>query len=427
MAVELAACGRAEGSAAGQADRASVDPADPLSCKGCHAGHYQAWSLSMHAHAADDPLFVAMNARGQRETAGALGDFCVRCHAPLAVARGATTDGRNLAHLPGALRGVTCVVCHTAVGTDGASIDIADDGVMRGPIADPVTVPAHASIYSPAHDRERPEAATLCGFCHAVTNGHGLEVERTIDEWRTTSYARPASLRTCGRCHMPETTGAAADILGAPVRRLHGHSMPGVDLGAASPTQRDLVQQTIDPSLSSKLCVVPGLSGAQVSVTIENALVGHAWPSGATNDRRAWLEVVAYAAGGVVYSSGVVRPDEAVTASASPPLLLFREQLFDDRGVPALFMWNAVTARSSLLLPATADPLHATQTATVRVEAEVDRVTARVQLRAVNHDVADALVDSGDLSAAVASQLPTLTVGATVLEWTADRGAACLP
>ena len=39
----------------------------------------------MHAYAAEDPVFLAMNARGQRETKGALGDFCVKCHAPMAV------------------------------------------------------------------------------------------------------------------------------------------------------------------------------------------------------------------------------------------------------------------------------------------------------------------------------------------------------
>ena len=39
----------------------------------------------MHAYAAEDPVFLAMNQRGQRETNGELGDFCVQCHAPVAV------------------------------------------------------------------------------------------------------------------------------------------------------------------------------------------------------------------------------------------------------------------------------------------------------------------------------------------------------
>src|SRR5262245_62072974 len=73
---------------------------DPTSCQKCHADHYKDWSGSMHAYASDDPVFIAMNKRGQRETNGALGAFCVNCHAPMAVNEKATTDGLNLADVP---------------------------------------------------------------------------------------------------------------------------------------------------------------------------------------------------------------------------------------------------------------------------------------------------------------------------------------
>lgn len=69
---------------------------DPAICQNCHPQHYREWAGSMHAYAAEDPVFLAMNARGQRETQGALGSFCVQCHAPMAVRTGATTDGLNL-------------------------------------------------------------------------------------------------------------------------------------------------------------------------------------------------------------------------------------------------------------------------------------------------------------------------------------------
>jgi hypothetical protein len=428
------ACGRGGGDTPAPPDGApgseapsAPDRGDPLACKACHADHYQAWSLGMHAYAADDPIFLAMNARGQRETDGALGNFCVRCHAPLAVARGATTNGLNLGELPAMARGVTCIVCHTMAGAAGPPLDIADDDVMRGPLVNPVATPVHASVYSSLLDRQRPESATLCGTCHAVTNSHGLEVERTIDEWRTTSFAQPPTLRTCGRCHMPESIGVAANVAGAPPRPVHDHAMPGIDLGAASPAQRKRVQESLDPAISSKLCVIPGPDGVSVSVTIENTRVGHAWPSGATHNRRAWLEVVAYAGGAIAYESGVVGDDEAVTASASTPLVLLREQLYDDRGQSTLFLWSAQTAQSLLLAPASADPEHATQTATVQLGAGVDRVTARVRMRAIDHDVIDALIASGDLPPSAGATVATLSVAATVVEWTSDRGAACLP
>ena len=80
----------------------------PEACAECHRSHYDEWRGSMHAYASEDPVFIAMNQRGQRETNGALGDFCVRCHAPLAVALGETTDGLNLKELPSHLQGVNC-------------------------------------------------------------------------------------------------------------------------------------------------------------------------------------------------------------------------------------------------------------------------------------------------------------------------------
>ena len=103
-----AACGG--GSPTVSLDREAL--LDPEACRSCHPAAYQEWSGSMHAYAAEDPVFRAMNQRGQRETGGALGDFCVKCHAPMAVARrpdhrrpqprhGAAEDeGRHLLLLP---------------------------------------------------------------------------------------------------------------------------------------------------------------------------------------------------------------------------------------------------------------------------------------------------------------------------------------
>src|SRR5690606_34593771 len=125
---------------------------DPSTCEGCHPDHVREWASSMHAYASEDPVFVAMNRRGQRATGGELGPFCVRCHAPMAVALGATTDGLNLAELPRELRGVGCVACHQIEAVDqlhNGGLRWANDGVMRGG--------THAPIATPAHGSERSE------------------------------------------------------------------------------------------------------------------------------------------------------------------------------------------------------------------------------------------------------------------------------
>src|SRR5258708_18031752 len=92
---------------------------DPNTCKECHADHFTEWSGSMHAYSSTDPIFRAMNERGQKETSGALGDFCVNCHAPLAVREKATTDGTNLDTVPASLQGVTCYFCHQVTDVTG--------------------------------------------------------------------------------------------------------------------------------------------------------------------------------------------------------------------------------------------------------------------------------------------------------------------
>jgi cytochrome c554/c'-like protein len=427
IAIAGAACGSPTSERPSLGDDAPLAPDDPLVCKGCHNEHYQQWLLSRHAAAGTDPVFVAMNDRGQRETGGALGDFCVRCHAPLAVARGATSDGRNLSTLRAGLVGITCVVCHSGIVTGNGSFGLLEDGVMRGPIANPMVTAAHDAAYAADHDRDRPESASFCGSCHSVTNQHGIDVERTFEEWRATTYAEPGQLRTCGHCHMAQSVGVAANVALAPVRNVHDHSMPAVDFDPASAPERKLVQETLDPAISARLCVVPSAVGAETQVTLRNALVGHDWPSGATHNRRAWLELVAYSGSTIIDSTGLVAPDEAVTQSANLPLVFLREELYDERSNPTLFMWRARSVQSTLLAPATADPAGSIATATVSWGPGVDRVSVRVLLRALDHDVADALVSSGDLDPRFAADLPTLTVAATVIEWTSERGAACLP
>src|SRR5258708_3047854 len=114
---------------------------DPNECKKCHANHYNDWSGSMHAYASDDPVFLAMNARGQRETGGALGDFCVRCHAPLALHEGKTKDGTDLGSVDPKYKGINCFYCHAVDASNGVNdnpLHLADDIVMRGPFSDPV-------------------------------------------------------------------------------------------------------------------------------------------------------------------------------------------------------------------------------------------------------------------------------------------------
>jgi hypothetical protein len=414
---------------------------DPLTCAGCHQKQYNQWASSMHAYAADDPLFLAMNARGQREAN--IGDFCVQCHAPMAVRTGATVDGLNLGSLPRSLKGVTCYFCHSVEGVDGTHnnpLRLATDDVLRGPFPDPAPSSPHASAYSSLHDRDQLGSSDLCGTCHDIVNDRGTHLERTFAEWQGSVYSEPLIGTTCGQCHMDQSTALEPIATGvdAPLRRSHDHRFPAVDLPltplAGEAELRTAVQAFMDTSLQSALCVRGADGVAQIQVVLDNVAAGHRWPSGSAQDRRAWVEVTAYSGDTIVYQSGVVPEGTSVTDLDDPDLWLIRDCLFNERGEEAHMFWEAQEYESNLL-PAqvTFDPSdprfyqsHVFQSypRTGLLPTYPDRVTLRVYLQPFGLDVFDDLVRSGDLADGPAyrtdelrAALQPLSVGAE-LTWT---------
>jgi hypothetical protein len=433
---------------------------DPATCGNCHSYHLSDWQLSMHAYASDDPVFLAMNARGQRETNGQLGTFCVSCHAPMAVRDGKTQTGTDLASVDKKYHGVTCYFCHSVASVDGnsdAPLTLASDLAMRGQLTDAIANTSHASVYSELHDQTRFASASLCGSCHdIVTPPPGsAPIERTYFEWAHSAYASPKGL-TCGECHMKQGAvkqSIAPGVDGAPSRYAHDHHFAAVDFalgpGAGNAAaQKNLAQTELDSNaLSGALCVT-GAGG--IRVILDPLGLGHSWPSGASQDRRAWAEVIAYRGSTIVYSSGVVADGAAVTdlVATDPDLWLMRDQMFDAQCNPVDMFWQAAKT-SGNELPALStfdagDPasfqthhlkLFPKDGAPPQSGVVPDRVTLRVRLQPIGVDVLNSLVTSKDLDPAVAATMSTFDVsitgpgGAHQLEWTpeAASGDAGLP
>src|SRR6266542_1455570 len=373
---------------------------DPETCKECHQQHYQQWSGSMHAYASDDPLFVALNQRGQERAH--IGKFCVKCHAPMAVAMGLTEDGLNLAAVDKKFKGVTCYFCHNVddvLGTHDNPLHLAKDAAMRGQFGDAVSNKAHHSAYSNLHDGDRLESASLCGSCHDIVNDHGAELERTFSEWGGTVFSHPTSGTTCNQCHMYRSTKVepAAESPGVFARYLHDHSMPGVDLAITDwperDAQRQAVQQLINPELQTALCVRGFSDAADLQVVVDNIAGGHKWPSGASQDRRLWFEITAYAGGSPIYQSGAVPPGTEPTTLNDPDFWLIRDCIFDAQGTETHMFWDAASFESNQLPgQLTFDrsspdfyKSHVVQTfprigSNTKLSAFPDRVTLRVQL-----------------------------------------------
>lgn len=410
---------------------------DPNNCLPCHADQFREWSSSMHAYAAEDPVFIAMNKRMLRETNGESATFCVGCHAPMALRLGLTKDGSNLAELPTAVRGVTCYFCHAAddvQGTHNNPLHLAEDGQLRGGIHDPAKSMPHRGVYSKLHDREVPESSSLCGACHDVVTPHGAHIERTFDEWKNSLYAKPGQL-ACGKCHMEGRDGKAAQAADAPIRRVHDHSMAGVDIALTpffgADVQRATVQRLLDSTILTKLCVKQTPLGITVDVTLDNAFAGHAFPSGANQDRRVWVELFAYKAGATIFSTGQVEDRKAAAALVDPNLWLLRDKIFATDGHETHLFWQAARVEPAQLPPAvTNNPLDPTfihsVTRTFTLTAAPDRVAMRVRMRPLDFDLLDDLVASGDLDPQILDKVPTWNLASGSREWTIEGGYRCI-
>ncbi|WP_181233096.1 multiheme c-type cytochrome [Enhygromyxa salina] len=426
---------------------------DPETCAECHPVHHREWLGSMHAYAAEDPVFRAMNAKAQRETDGEIGDFCVRCHAPVAVELGLTQDGLNLDTLPREVQGVTCWFCHqveAVEGTHNNPLRLAMDAVMRGDVLDPLGPDVHDVGQSELFDRNRMASSAMCGSCHDIVTPDGAHIERTFAEWQATFYGdpdpddleRPAVYGlTCNDCHMNTSTGAIADYPGVRGdRSRHSHMFAGVDVAVSEFPDAELgpvlreeqlaeIAEQRKTSLCASLCVREEGAGAELTVWLHNEGAGHSWPSGAGADRRAWVELVARdGAEAVVYSSGVVTEDQPIAELDDADLWLLRDRVFDTSGAETHDFWKAASVESNLL-PApegfgSSSDAETWKLRSYALDSAPTRVNMRVRLRPIGLEVLAELVASGDLDPAVVERASTFDVAPTVLEWTAETAVA---
>jgi len=435
------ACGGGDGAA-----RSIAELQDPGTCQECHPKHFVQWSGSMHAYASEDPVFVAMNRRGQRETGGQLGTFCVKCHAPMAVELG-LTDGTNFdpAALPPIAKGITCYFCHNVASvaeTHNNGLVLANDQTMRGGLADPVRSPAHRSSYDPLMDSDSNNSE-LCGSCHDVVTPRGVALERTYQEWQTTFFSRPdpAHHLSCGACHMRSSTDVIADAPDLSVKShtngFHEHLWPGIDQALTTFPELEAQAAAVKRDLDSSIAIVGPSSltstiqpggicldpPGRLRVRIDSISVAHAWPSGAAQDRRAWLEIVAYNAMGVpVFSRGEVLPGTDPDGLQDVDVLGLWDRAVKDDGSPAHFFWDIARVDSKLLRPPTTlDKSSPDFDHSTTVEFDVGGVfTDIARISPLSYALLDDLISSGDLAGDVAGQMKTLDILGADSVWTIE-------
>jgi hypothetical protein len=426
---------------------------DPESCKSCHPVHYREWSSSMHAYSAKDPVFLAMNRRGQRETKGALGDFCVKCHAPMAVADGLTKDGLNIEKLPDFERGISCYFCHNVASIEADhnnQLTVAKDDLLRGPFRDPSPSSAHKAAYSEMFDDETRVSNALCGSCHDVRTPSGVHLERTFEEYNHGIFSKtpegdPLPFDSCASCHMrPKPGFAAVEAEGGKSRTLHEHLWPAIDVPITDFPNSAAMRSAVEDCELGKSVPFFTLEVTPPDIftfQIETG-AGHNQPSGAAQDRRMWLEFLAYDESGKLLSkvsSGNIADGEPEEYPAGDPkhdphLFMLRDRIFDARGKPVHMFWEAERSaahpegyESSALPVATTTYAEGKNAVVKQYRATAPdgklpaRITARLRIRPIGHDVLQDLVESGDLDPKIAARVPTLNFGATI-EWTPADG-----
>jgi hypothetical protein len=427
------------------------DLKDPQTCSGCHPRHYKEWSGSMHAYASIDPVFVAMNKRGQRETDGKLGNFCVNCHAPMAVRENLVSEGGlDLDKAPKWAQGVTCYFCHNAVGLENpeqhfnGNIKLANDRTMRGSF-EGIDPGVHGVARSSFHSKNSRDSSVLCGSCHDVVNDKGVHIERTFAEYKKSifSHENTSSVGgkdTCQGCHMP-VTGEMALIATNPdlntklqtvPRDHHEHRWPGVDIAMTDDFPEQSAQRFATECEIHRSANLVGLSVDELGVfnlRIETQ-AGHSQPSGTAQDRRLWLEFIAYDANGkVVFESGTIKDGEVEQRENDDrpnrqKMIMFRDHMFGDDGQEVHMFWEAASYKSSLLKASEMpNGLHyADVSIAMPFPRKPARAVMRLRMRPMGMDVLQSLVDSGDLDPKFLEKVPTFTINNSYVEWRAEDG-----
>ncbi len=233
----------------------------------CHQKEYEQWSVSVHSRSADDPMLTYCAGVEQQLRGPQFTRHCAGCHDPVSARLGDTSLTSK--------RGITCLGCHDVTRT-----------IRAGGNAD---LEASSHDWSQPHkDWAKASLDTLrdprfCGGCHMqFVPGTGLLPSfSTLVEWQNSPYADPANPTSCVVCHM------GSGPTGADHRAVGGNLYMGQRIGAAAIIQLQTTHLQSFAQLSATV------NGSTVTATVQNAGSGHAFPTGVSDLREAWVEVQA--------------------------------------------------------------------------------------------------------------------------------------
>jgi DNA-binding beta-propeller fold protein YncE len=255
----------------------------------CHPNEYAAWSTSVHALAASDPMFLHGVDVARGLSGAAFTRVCAGCHDPVSLRAG---DASLQSH-----RGVTCLGCHDVTAQTRAGGN------------DDLTATSHD--WSTDHKAwglaslDKLRQPEFCAGCHQqFVPGDGLVSIGTATEYESSTY--PPATR-CIDCHAVRNAQGVAD-----------HSFPGGNVYLAQHAGYPSLASAQTLNLTKNLAVMPQRTTGGVSVQVQNRGVGHSFPTGVTDIHEAWVEVQAKDASGALLARiGGPAADGSIPASAA--------------------------------------------------------------------------------------------------------------
>ena len=221
-------------------------------------------------------------------------------------------------------------------------------------------------------------------------------------------------------------TQPAADSTGRPdevvkARTVHEHLWPAVDVPLTEFPHADAMRSAVEA------CALPGGSLSYFAVSalqpgygfrfFLETNAGHSQPSGAAQDRRLWVEWIAYdASGKEIRRMGVVDDGALEEPEGEHRECMFRDRLKDANDNEVHMFWEAASYESNLLLGAPKDLMLNSGNHTRRCDYRPffseppARIDLRVRIRPMGMDVLQSLVQSQHLAPEVAARMPTFTL-----------------
>lgn len=240
-------------------------------CGKCHAQEYAAWSQSVHAHSAQDPMFQYCVGIERGLIGGGAGvhytQLCAGCHDPVTARTGDLT-------IPAPNRGVTCLGCHDVT----REIRAGGNGDLQATTHD-WTKDHAAWAKASLATLTQPE---FCGGCHAqFVPGSGLMAIGTLPEYQASPYA-PST--RCVDCHMPQMGQSG----------VFDHRFPGGNVYLSKYIDEPGLTAAQQQNLTHVVTLAAQRVDGGVLVTISNGGAAHAFPTGVTDIREPWVEVQAF-------------------------------------------------------------------------------------------------------------------------------------